>query len=392
MAQQQPEGIVQFYKESGLDAKGNQLVTCGRCRQKSEPDFIIDRVRMKCHIYNEHGESEIMDDPKYQSVAARFNLHRQNANQIDVGECLVSNCNTKIKSKFGKGLPFKNHSITHHTDDKKTAFFAKAVKIDSGRKILNNYKIKNTEYAKCSFCRTLISLEGLDSHPAVILVALNRHLIPHIDDYSDILEKKVQDLQFLDEASIQSELEKEEKMQLEINKAKQNVDKEVKMKEIERKTKTEAASEDLNTLLQQYNMKITKCIKIGKYKLHCNIDSNHRYTYDANKLYCIRNHWEIHHGPKNMIYNEIKNDGNVIFRNYKITDGTLATCSKCEYSENMEKDNKLYLDGLKIIRDHWIQNHGSTSGRPKTDENLQTKIQELKMRSCNADITYIGEI
>ncbi|EGI70939.1 hypothetical protein G5I_00244 [Acromyrmex echinatior] len=200
MAQQQPEGIVQFYKESGLDAKGNQLVTCGRCRQKSEPDFIIDRVRMKCHIYNEHGESEIMDDPKYQSVAARFNLHRQNANQIDVGECLVSNCNTKIKSKFGKGLPFKNHSITHHTDDKKTAFFAKAVKIDSGRKILNNYKIKNTEYAKCSFCRTLISLEGLDSHPAVILVALNRHLIPHIEPEQDIPSESVPETQETPEA------------------------------------------------------------------------------------------------------------------------------------------------------------------------------------------------
>ena len=173
----------------------------------------------------------------------------------------------------------------------------------------------------------------------------------------DILEEEVQDLQYLDEASIQSELEEEENMQLDINEAMQNIDREVKMKETERKTKMETAFEDLNPLLQRYNM---KCVARGKYKLHCNIDANHRYACDANKLYCIRNHWEIHHGPKNMIYNEIKHYYkciNILLQNYKITDGTLATCSECEYSENLEKDNELYLDIFIIMRDHYNQIH-----------------------------------
>ncbi|XP_011066223.1 PREDICTED: uncharacterized protein LOC105153205 [Acromyrmex echinatior] len=196
---------------------------------------------MICHIYNKHGESEIMNDPKYQSVATNFNFQRHKKSKSDVGTCRVSNCNVKIKNKFGKALPFENHSITHHTDDKKIAFFAKAVEIDSGRKILNNYKIEDTEYAKCSFCRTQIPLEGLDSHTAEVLAILNRHSIPHIDEYLDILEE-VQDLLSVDEAFIQSELEKEKKMQLDINEAKQNIDKEVPMQETLRNIETEPGS------------------------------------------------------------------------------------------------------------------------------------------------------
>ncbi|KAG5319997.1 MOS1T transposase, partial [Pseudoatta argentina] len=246
MAQQRPEGscTVQFYKEYRLDAKGNQLFICEYCRQKLKSDFIEYHVRMICHMYEKHGKSEIIEDPKYQSVAARFNLHRQGKGKIDIGKCLVSNCEVEIKSKFGQALPFKNHLITHHTDDKKS-FFAKAVEIDSGQKILNNYIIEDTEYAKCSFCRTLIPLEGLDSHTAGILAALSRHLIPHIK-------------YFLDEASIQSELKKEEEMQLIVNQQKQNIDKEIGMEETLRNIETGAASEDLNTLLQRYRMKLNK--------------------------------------------------------------------------------------------------------------------------------------
>ena len=180
MAQQRPEDTVQFYKESELDAEGNQLFKCEFCRRDSKPDFIDHVYRMICHVYKVHGKSEIMEDPKYQSVAANFDLVRSKRTKSINGTCRDLNCKMKIKSKFGKALPFKNHSITHHTDDKKS-FFAKAVEIDSGRKILNNYKIEDTEFAKCSFCRTQIPLEGLDSHTAEVLAALSRHLIPHIE-------------------------------------------------------------------------------------------------------------------------------------------------------------------------------------------------------------------
>ncbi|KYM77002.1 hypothetical protein ALC53_12612, partial [Atta colombica] len=41
-----PEGIVQFYKESGLDAEDIQLFKCECCRQESKLVFAIDYVRM----------------------------------------------------------------------------------------------------------------------------------------------------------------------------------------------------------------------------------------------------------------------------------------------------------------------------------------------------------
>jgi len=179
MAQQRPEDIVQFYKECGLDAQKNQLFKCECCRQESKPDFIIDHVRMILHLYEKHNKSEIMEDPKYKSVATRFDLSRQYRSKFDVGKCLQLNCGVKIKSKFGKALQFKNHLITHHPDDNKN-FFAKAVGIVSGQKILNNYEIKDTEIAECSFCQTSLPLKGLDSHTARVLAVLSRHLIPHV--------------------------------------------------------------------------------------------------------------------------------------------------------------------------------------------------------------------
>ena len=103
-------------------------------------------------------------------------------------------------------------------------------------------------------------------------------------------------------------------------------------------------------------------MKLNKEKeeLCCEINGAHHFTYDANKLYCIRSHWEIHHGPKSMMYNDIKQKYrslNNLLQHYEITNGTLAIFSHCGYSENLEKDNELnYI--FKIMRDHWNQNHG----------------------------------
>ncbi|XP_011063423.1 PREDICTED: uncharacterized protein LOC105151423 [Acromyrmex echinatior] len=301
MAQQRPQDTVQFYKESELDAEGNQLFRCEFCRQDSKPDFIDHVYRMICHI---------------------------------------------------------------------------------GRKILNNYKIEDTEFAKCSFCRTQIPLEGLDSHTAEVLAALSRHLIPHIDKYSDILEEEVQELRSVDEAFIQSELEKEENMQLEINKKKQDIDKEVSME----KTLRSIETEDLKTLLQRYRMILNEETK----ELFCEIHKNYEHKYDANKSYCIRNHWEIYHGPKNMIYDDIKYVKCVfiLFRNYKITDGTLATCSECDYSENLEKDNQLYAEILITLRDHWYQNHRQNLTYSQSYKHghqaLREIVEQIKMKRQEA--------
>ena len=180
MAQQRSEDIVQFYKKSGLDEKNNQLFKCKCCRQESKPDFIDDYVRMIPHLYEMHRKSEIMEDSKYESVATNFDLSRQYQNKIDVGKCLKLNCDKTIKSKFGKALPFQNHLKTHHEDDKKN-FFAKAVGIDSGQEILNNYEIKDTESAKCSYCQTPLPLKGLDSDPTEVLKTLKRHLDSHVE-------------------------------------------------------------------------------------------------------------------------------------------------------------------------------------------------------------------
>ncbi|XP_018346331.1 PREDICTED: uncharacterized protein LOC108750948, partial [Trachymyrmex septentrionalis] len=189
MAQQRPEDIVQLHKEYRSDAKdNNQLFKCEYCIQESKPDFISDHVTMIRHLYETHYKSEIMEDPEYESVARNFDLSRQYQKKIDVGKCLKLKCDAKIKSKFGKALPFKNHSVTHHEEDKKS-FFAKAVKIVSGQKILDNYEIKDTEFANCSFCRKPLPLENLDSHPAEILSTLSDHWNEHISVDTNIKRK-----------------------------------------------------------------------------------------------------------------------------------------------------------------------------------------------------------
>ncbi|XP_018353095.1 PREDICTED: uncharacterized protein LOC108754926 [Trachymyrmex septentrionalis] len=259
MAQLRPEDIVQFYKESEPDAKGNQLFKCEYCRQESKPDFIVDYIRMIRHLYEEHNKSEIMEDPKYESVKMSFNLSREYQYKTDSGICLESNCGVTVKSKFGRALPFKNHSITHHADDKKN-FFAKAVGIVSGQKILNNYEIMDIENATCIFCQTSLPLKDLDLHPAKVLEDLSRHLIPHVDEAPEILDNEVP---LLEEALIQIELDEEEKIHLEVKDKKkkkifglQSIDEEVVMEETLRTIEPEVSPEDLNTLLQQYNSKI----------------------------------------------------------------------------------------------------------------------------------------
>ncbi|XP_018347216.1 PREDICTED: uncharacterized protein LOC108745324 [Trachymyrmex septentrionalis] len=194
---------------------------------------------MISHLYIKHDKSEIMDNPEYKPLATSFNLQRQFYNEIDSGKCLLSNCGVTIKSKFGRALPFKNHLITHHADDKKN-FFAKVVGIVAGRKILNNYEITDTEIVKCSFCRTTKPLTGLDSQPAKVLADLGKHLNSH-DTYVKLLQDEVPILE--DEASIQIELEKEEKLQLKVNEKKQSIDDDLLMEETLR-TISEITAED----------------------------------------------------------------------------------------------------------------------------------------------------
>ncbi|XP_018338475.1 PREDICTED: uncharacterized protein LOC108746297 [Trachymyrmex septentrionalis] len=179
MAQERSEWIMQFRKESGFDAKSNQLFNCECCRQESRPAFSDNHLKIIRHLYKQHHQksSEIIANPEYEAVAKKFYLRPKQ--YVEVGKCRELNCDDDVKSMFGKALPFKNHSITHHEEDKKS-FFAKAVEIVSGQKILDNYEIKDTEFANCSFCRTPLPLENLDSHPAEILSTLSDHWNEHI--------------------------------------------------------------------------------------------------------------------------------------------------------------------------------------------------------------------
>ena len=179
MAQERPEWIMQFRKESGFDAKSNQLFNCECCRQESRPAFSDNHLKIIRHLYTQHHQksSEIIANPEYEAVAKKFYLRPKQ--YVEVGKCRELNCDDDVKSMFGKALPFKNHSITHHEEDKKS-FFAKAVESVSGQKILNNYEIKDTEIANCSFCRTPFPLKNLDSHPAEVLSILSNHWNEHI--------------------------------------------------------------------------------------------------------------------------------------------------------------------------------------------------------------------
>ncbi|KYQ54685.1 hypothetical protein ALC60_06434 [Trachymyrmex zeteki] len=302
---------------------GNQLFKCECCRQESRDVFMNDCDGMMVHLYKQHKKSEITSYPKFASIAEKFNINRNE--DTEVGICFDPDCGMKVTSEFGRAFPFSNHIIMHHTEKKD--FFAKAVGIVSGTKILNNYKIKDIINAKCSRCLKLFSLEDLDSHPAEVLVRLSKHWDEHAGDVPEIL---------LDKASIQRELKDMEEKSLEANKKKQSIHEEVEMESALKRIEMEVDSEELDTLLQRYNMKLTKnsiircCVKKCRSQI----------TLDTNKLYHIRNHWETFHGPKNNIYKELRKYKiiRMLLNEYIITDGTLATCPNSEYSINLENN------------------------------------------------------
>jgi len=102
----------------------------------------------------------------------------------------------------------------------------------------------------------------------------------------------------LDEASIQFDLKKEEKVSLEVNKMMQSIDEEVAIKETLSKIEAVIVSKDLNTLLQRYAMVLNQ----KDSKVHCqekNCKSNKKvFKFYKDKIYLIRNHWEHITGRK----------------------------------------------------------------------------------------------
>ena len=109
----------------------------------------------------------------------------------------------------------------------------------------------------------------------------------------------------LDEASIQRELKDIEDKNLEANKMMQSIFENFKIEEIIRSKEAEYGFAFLDTLLETYDMRLKNLYGIAR----CNIKiCRGNIPIIKNKLYHIRNHWEIHHGPKNKIYNEVKND------------------------------------------------------------------------------------
>ncbi|EGI59896.1 hypothetical protein G5I_11898 [Acromyrmex echinatior] len=248
---------------------------------------------------------------------------------------------------------------------------------------------EDTEFAKCSFCRTQIPLEGLDSHTAEVLAALSRHLIPHIDKYSDILEEEVQELRSVDEAFIQSELEKEENMQLEINKKKQDIDKEVSME----KTLRSIETEDLKTLLQRYRMILNEETK----ELFCEIHKNYEHKYDANN--------------QNLTYSQSYKHGHQALREIveqikmKRQEAATQISHPAERHEIQEKILKWNLNSDEIavlpiqcdkstsqyvfihtlLHQHRTQHTMTPMSRTiKADENLQREVEELKKKKREA--------
>ncbi|XP_018346909.1 PREDICTED: uncharacterized protein LOC108751303, partial [Trachymyrmex septentrionalis] len=154
-------------------------------------------------------------------------------------------------------------------------------------------------------------------------------------------------------------------MQQEMNKKKQKIDQDLVMEEYLNTIEMGAVSEELNTLLQRYTM-----------------------------IYRIRNHWEIHHGPKNKIYNEVKNDKTIqtILKKYKITDGNLATCPDCQYSKNLEEDTQLSVDTLDDMNKHW-KLHNVDDNDTKRKRNIQNRLQNLreKRREAATQISHQAE-
>ncbi|KYQ53612.1 hypothetical protein ALC60_01065 [Trachymyrmex zeteki] len=329
---------MQFCTECEFGNDGNQLYKCECCTEELRNVFINDCDEMMLHLYKAHEKSEITSYPKFASIAEKFDINRNE--DIEVGKCFAPDCGMKVTSEFGRACPFSNHIIMHHTEKKD--FFAKAVGIVSGTKILNNYEIEDIENAKCSCCLKLFSLEGLDSHPAEVLVRLSKHW----DDHAGYEKKDVPEI-LLDEASIQRELKDMEEKSLEANKRKQSIHEEVEMEKTLKIIETEADSTEIDELLQRYNMKLIKnsIIRCCVYKCNTQI------TLDKNKLYHIRNHWETFHGSKNYIYENLKKQHliTVLLKEYKITDGSLANCPNCEYSKNLEENTH---DKLKELLQH----------------------------------------
>ena len=188
----------------------------------------------------------------------------------------------------------------------------------------------------------------------------------------------------LDEASIRFVLKEEEKLDLEVNKMMQSINEEVAINEIVRDIEAEVASKDLNTLLQRYAMVLNE----KDSTVHCQVKNCKSFKFDKDKIYLIRNHWETHHGPKNMIYDQVRNDQFIlkILQKYKITDGTLATCSvvDCTYSTNLEEDTQLSHDELTSMHEHWMKDHWYETNIFQTYQNGQKLITFYLFISINS--------
>ncbi|KYQ54452.1 hypothetical protein ALC60_14601 [Trachymyrmex zeteki] len=295
-----------------------------------------DYHHIECHLYRKHNKSEITTSERYEDLAKKFKIFRERNNEV--GECLIENCpNKKVKNHtHGEAFVFQNHYNMHHTDKEK--FFAKAVEIELGQRILNNYKIEVTENAECSWCSELLPLKGLDSHTADVLGELSDHWSKHWP------------LERIDKTIIQEKLQKRREEDTNVKKKLEELHKKIKEEKRKKELLKPAIHAERDRLVKLYNMTV-----LNNFTVICCYKFCPRKTIFFDDVYKIQNHMEIYHLSKKEFYKDLAEYSRIcaVLDKYKIN-GTVAACSKCDECQ-IDIEGNLY--NLMEMLKHWDEKH-----------------------------------
>ncbi|EGI69503.1 PREDICTED: uncharacterized protein LOC105154515 [Acromyrmex echinatior] len=324
---------------------------CECCTENSYDVFFDDHNLMILHLYEKHHISELTKYRHRELLEECFDIKR--LSQCEIGICHVGSCRRMTICHNSNAFPLLSHLVMYHTHREK---FRKATSIEVGRQILMNYFILNTT-AKCSFCWKYLSLEGLESDPAEVLMSLSTHWNNHYKIAPDRPNK----------VSIQAELQKaEEKL-----KRRRNHDLEIKkiysasrlVDDIEKKCVRPKLMRDYKmTYVSDFVGQCTICLE--------------NVIYNGSD-YLIKNHWEMNHGSKSNIYKDViqKREVRQVLNKYQI-DGSMAKCFKCDAEMDLEENIKTKLIPLLL---HWHTGFHSSLGIKRKKRQLKNLRQKLRI-------------
>ncbi|KYN37690.1 hypothetical protein ALC56_07889 [Trachymyrmex septentrionalis] len=323
---------------------------CECCTENSYDVFFDDHNLMILHLYEKHHISELTKYRHRKFLEECFDIKR--LSQCEIGICQVGTCRRMTICHNSNAFPLLSHLIIYHTCKEK---FSKVMGIESGHQILMNYFVLDT-IAKCSFCWRCLSLEGLESDPAEVLMFLSTHWNNHYYKIAPDRPNKM---------SIQAELQKAE----EISKQWSDNIKRIFEDFEKRSVRSDLMSGYKMTYVSDFVGQCTICLENVVYN-----DSD----------YLIKNHWEMYHGSKSNIYKDViqKREVRQVLNKYQI-DGSMAKCFKCDAEMDLEENIKTKLIPLLL---HWHTGFHSSLGIKRKKRQLKNLRQKLRIRDTVKNI------